>query len=519
MQTDLNSVPSSSLRCAAARDTPLLPALLKQHGGYSTHAIGKWHLGHHSDLVMPTARGFDSFTGLYLGAVDRHTAPNQFWRRDCTCAGVFRGVCSIYSRRAKLTCASGMSMVSESGPGTARAINESAIVEESSDLFLANRAVETIEAAKVDDPLFLFIGWIAPHHPVHAPQRFLDAILNQNVTIGSDAPLSRMCRPIMRHTHLAMVSVMDEGHRQIIQALDQNGRYEDAILVFVSDNGGHAPLRSRVTRMAECRFGSNYPLRGAKYTWFEGGIRTVAFVHSARHIPMSQRGTTDHTLVSINDWKSTLLRASGYIMSDSERELDHDHWPRLSLSGSQVERELVRTELPAQVWLEQGKFVILFYFNGDLYKILQGYPWSGKGAGNVAKGVKGYAYSDIDQPWELPRAEMPWPARSGFSTVFNCTPFCLFNLSQDPQETFDRSRGKKRAVEALAYAQGLIAKYRSQGRLFKDSGFCDAGYLPSNDKFVVDPRGLHFVNACKAYLPWLDANMTYKATTSGCPSW
>ncbi|CAN7992975.1 unnamed protein product [Ixodes hexagonus] len=39
-----------------------------QNLGYSTHAIGKWHLGHCKWNYTPTYRGFDSFRGYYLGS-------------------------------------------------------------------------------------------------------------------------------------------------------------------------------------------------------------------------------------------------------------------------------------------------------------------------------------------------------------------------------------------------------------------------------------------------------------------
>ena len=44
----------------------LLPEKL-QALGYSTHLVGKWHLGFCSWDMTPTFRGFDSFYGMYLG--------------------------------------------------------------------------------------------------------------------------------------------------------------------------------------------------------------------------------------------------------------------------------------------------------------------------------------------------------------------------------------------------------------------------------------------------------------------
>ena len=49
-----------------------LPELLKT-SGYSTHLIGKWHLGYCHDDYTPTKRGFDTFFGIYSQQSDHYT--------------------------------------------------------------------------------------------------------------------------------------------------------------------------------------------------------------------------------------------------------------------------------------------------------------------------------------------------------------------------------------------------------------------------------------------------------------
>ena len=70
-----------------------------------------------------------------------------------------------------------------------------------------------------------------------------------------------------------MVTALDESVKSLIQKLKQKGLYENSIIVFTTDNGAAAGG-------LDLSAGSNYPLRGAKNTVWEGGVRAVGFVHS-----------------------------------------------------------------------------------------------------------------------------------------------------------------------------------------------------------------------------------------------
>ncbi len=88
--------------------------------------------------------------------------------------------------------------------------------------------------------------------------------------------------------------------------------------------------------------GSNFPLRGGKFTLWQGGVRTVAFL-SGGALPSVRRGTSYHGVVHVVDlWASLsfLSYALGglthhrHISSSSSSSSDHDKSPSLPLSSS-----------------------------------------------------------------------------------------------------------------------------------------------------------------------------------------
>jgi len=92
---------------------------------------------------------------------------------------------------------------------------------------------------------------------------------------------------------------MDEGLGNVTRALRRRGLWENTLLLFSADNGGE-----------HVGPGNNYPLRGGKYTDFEGGTRNVAFA-SGGWLPAALRGTSTDELMHVADVWATFAALAG----------------------------------------------------------------------------------------------------------------------------------------------------------------------------------------------------------------
>ena len=96
-----------------------------------------------------------------------------------------------------------------------------------------------------------------------------------------------------------MVTAMDKAIGEVVRSYKKFGFWENTVLIFSSDNGGNMKAGA-----------SNWPLRGAKGTLFEGGIRSIGFVHSPL-LPLSRMGTISKNLMHVTDWFPTILHLAG----------------------------------------------------------------------------------------------------------------------------------------------------------------------------------------------------------------
>ncbi len=100
-----------------------------------------------------------------------------------------------------------------------------------------------------------------------------------------------------RKRYLANLMALDDGVGRVLDALEQTGRRDNTIVVFLSDNGGTINT-----------YANNTPLRGYKYMFGEGGVRIPLIVSWPGRLP---QGATRSGLTSGMDVFPTIAELTG----------------------------------------------------------------------------------------------------------------------------------------------------------------------------------------------------------------
>lgn len=251
---------------AEPRGLPLRLRLLPQYlstMGYESHLIGKWHLGFYRKEYTPMYRGFDSHFGYWTGEIGYY---DHAALEDVDSWGVdFREDMEL-------------------------AINHSGRY---STTIFTERAVQRIRNHDTRLPLFLMMSY-------------------QNVHTGNNYTRLEAPKELLHHfPHIhdkrrklfaAMLLAMDQSIGTIMHALKSKKMLENSIVVFASDNGA-------AVAGLDGNYGSNWPLRGTKYSLWEGGIRVPALIWSPL---IGHKAYVSRELFHVTDWLPTLLSAISY---------------------------------------------------------------------------------------------------------------------------------------------------------------------------------------------------------------
>ncbi|XP_037537849.1 arylsulfatase I isoform X2 [Nematolebias whitei] len=265
-----------------------LPERLRE-AGYSTHMVGKWHLGFYRKTCLPTRKGFDTFFGSLTGSVDYYSYGS--------CDGAASCGYDLHDNES----------VAWGHEG-----------KYSTTLFTqrARRILESHEPT--ERPLFLLLSLQAVHTPLQPPKSYI-------------YPYRDMAN-VARRKYAAMVSTVDEAVRNVTYALRKHGYYKNSVIIYSTDNGAQ-PLIG----------GSNWPLRGRKGTYWEGGVRGVAFVHSPL---LKRRRRVSKALLHITDWFPTLVGLGGGDISQSRGLDGFDVWPAISEGAESPRQEILHNINP-----------------------------------------------------------------------------------------------------------------------------------------------------------------------------
>ncbi|KAG8194368.1 hypothetical protein JTE90_010984 [Oedothorax gibbosus] len=288
------------IRPGEATGLPLNVATLPEYMkklDYKTHMIGKWHLGYHKKRYLPTRRGFDSFFGFlndkidYFDYTSYYKVPTAVLPQETT-------IISSENPDGNLPAnyTNAYNVLEMFGVDIWK--NEEVLRDfrgEYATNVFTNKALDVIEQHNTTKPLFLFVSHAATQggnefFPLQAPLELYE----RNNHIKEDN----------RRTYAGVVEALDESIGKIFEALNKKGMIKNSILVVSSDNGGDAKPGS----------GSNWPLRGTKYSLWEGGVRSVGVLWSP--LLKLKKPTVSFKLMHITDWLPTFYFAAGGDLDD-----------------------------------------------------------------------------------------------------------------------------------------------------------------------------------------------------------
>ena len=228
-------------------------------GGYVNGVVGKWDMGQ-ARRYLPLQRGFDFFYGHGNNGIDyythsRYSIPSLFRGNQRTEEDKGKYITNVFGREA---------------------LN-----------FTREHAGRR--------PFLLYLPFNAPH----SASKFAED--NGGEKAGVQAPEEEVARyrGIVKEEKLARyyaaVTVMDRVIGDVLKAIDEAGQTDNTIVMFMSDNGGGGN-------------DGNAPLKGAKATMWEGGLRVPFIIRWPGKVPAGK--VTDEFLTTL-EIVPTLLAATG----------------------------------------------------------------------------------------------------------------------------------------------------------------------------------------------------------------
>ncbi|MEM0896806.1 MAG: sulfatase [Verrucomicrobiota bacterium] len=199
--------------------------------GYATACFGKWHLGHHPE-VLPTGNGFDTYYGIPYSNDMNH--PDNKGKPK----GGWEGMDILWADPESTLTKWKTSLFED------EEIVELPVDQRTITRRCTQKAIDFVKAKK-DEPFFVYVPYSMPHIPLYVPDEVRDP------------------NPLNAYTNT--IEHIDTEVGRLLDTLDQLKLTEKTYVIYATDNGPWLSFKHHG--------GSAGPLREGKGTTFEGGQR------------------------------------------------------------------------------------------------------------------------------------------------------------------------------------------------------------------------------------------------------
>jgi len=197
---------------------------LLQAEGYRTGMVGKWGLGAPHTESIPNNQGFDFFCGYNCQRQAHTYYPVHLYLNE---------------NRLPLdndTVAPHAILEPGTDPYDMESYSDFSLSEYAPDVMFS-QMISFVEDSG-EEPFFLYWASPIPHVALQAPERWVDHYVEK---FGKEEPYvgdaGYFPTRYPHATYAAMISYLDERIGQLIEKLKEEGKYENTLIIFSSDNG------------------------------------------------------------------------------------------------------------------------------------------------------------------------------------------------------------------------------------------------------------------------------------------
>jgi arylsulfatase A len=241
--------------------------------GYATACFGKWHLGHHPE-VLPTAQGFDTYFGIPYSNDMNH--PDNKGKAQGGSDGM-----DILWKDPESTLTKWNTPLFENEKIIELPVDQRTVTRR-----YTQKAIDFVKSNR-ERPFFVYLPHTMPHIPLYVPDDVRD--------------------PDPKRAYINTIEHIDTEIGRLLQTLDETGLAQNTLVIYTTDNGPWLPFKHHG--------GSAGPLRDGKGTTFEGGQRVPCIMRG----PGIPAGTECHELTGTIDVLPTLAALIGSPLPDTRK--------------------------------------------------------------------------------------------------------------------------------------------------------------------------------------------------------